>query len=100
MQRVREVLLTQYIGAIVIGMLITHAFVTVIGLLVQPLFLYAEAKASGSIMPSFSASQLLSPGITAALYVLVSYGLIRWLYSSADESAEASNSEEPEDMKE
>lgn len=84
MRRIREILLTQYIGAIVIGMLISQALVGVIGLLMQPILWYQRAERSGSVFgsssPSFPLSQLLSPALTAVLYIVVSYFLLAWLY--------------------
>ena len=50
MERIREILLTQYIGAIVIAMVLTEALGGVVSLLVEPLIWYQQASRSHSAM--------------------------------------------------
>ena len=83
MIRIREIFLTQYIGAIVIGMLVSQALMNAISLLMEPLVWYEQTHARQSVMntsQSFPWSNLLRPAITIALYVVVSYALLSWLY--------------------
>jgi H+/Cl- antiporter ClcA len=84
MRRIREILLTQYIGAIVIGMLLAQALTGLVSLLVQPVIWYQQVRESHSVMdrglPPFPWSKLLPLAITIALYVIVSYLLVTWLY--------------------
>ncbi len=86
MIRIREILLTQYIGAIVIGMLIAQALMRVIGLLMEPVIWYQQARSSGSVLDSnsssFPFSRMLSPTLTVILYVVASYLLLAWLYGA------------------
>jgi len=84
MRRIREIFLTQYIGAIVIGMLVVQALGGAISLLMQPVIWYMQVRESRSVMQSplasFPWSKLLPSAITIALYVIVSYLLFGWLY--------------------
>jgi predicted Kef-type K+ transport protein len=100
MRRIREIFLTQYIGAIVIGMLVVQAIAGVISLLMQPLIWYTQARESRSIMqsvlPLFPWSQLLPPVITVALYVVVSYLLFAWLYQTEEKTLATTDAEKPE----
>jgi ABC-type antimicrobial peptide transport system permease subunit len=87
MKRIREIFLTQYIGAIVIGMLVVQAIAGFISLLMQPLIWYTQARESRSAMQfalPFPWSQLLPSAITIALYVVVSYLLFAWLYQTEE----------------
>jgi len=91
MKRVREILLTQYIGAIVVGMLIAQAVMTAISIVIQPIIWYstrASGSALGGSAPGFDFSRSLSPGLTTVLYVAVSYVLLSWLYGSGPDSAD------------
>ena len=100
MRRIREILLTQYIGAIVVGMLVVQAIAGFISLLMQPVIWYMQARESRSIMqaalPPFPWSKLLPSAITIALYVIVSYLLFVWLYRAEENKLAAAEVEKPE----
>jgi hypothetical protein len=97
MKRIREIFLTQYIGAIVIGMLVVQAIAGFISLLMQPLIWYTQARESRSVMqaalPWFPWSELLPSAITVALYVVVSYLLFAWLYQTEEGKLAAGEAE-------
>jgi Kef-type K+ transport system membrane component KefB len=88
MRRIREIFLTQYIGAIVIGMLVVQAIAGAISLFMQPIIWYTQGRDSRSVMesalPPFPWSKLLPSAITVALYVIVSYWLLAWLYRTEE----------------
>ena len=98
MRRIRELLLTQYIGAIVIGMLIAQALMRVVGLLMEPVIWYQQARSSGSALDSsstsFPFSRMLSPALTVILYIVVSYWLLVWLYGAETTVAAANEAAE------
>ena len=100
MRRIREIFLTQYIGAIVIGMLAAQTIGGVISLLMQPVIWYTQSRESRSVMqsalPPFPWSQLLPSLITIALYVVVSYLLFVWLYRTEEGMLAARAVEKPE----
>jgi hypothetical protein len=100
MRRIREIFRTQYIGAIVIGMLVSQALTGVVSLLLQPLIWYQQYHESRSVMqsglPPFPWSKLLPLGLTVALYILVSYLLYAWVYAKETKLDEATSAEKDE----
>jgi H+/Cl- antiporter ClcA len=98
MRRIREIFRTQYIGAIVVGMLVTQALTGIVSLLVQPVIWYQQYHESRSVMqsglPPFPWSKLLPLGLTVVLYVLVSYLMYTWIYAKKKELDEATSSED------
>ena len=99
MRRIREIFLTQYIGAIVIGMLVVQAIAGFISLLMQPVIWYTQVRESRSIMqsalPAFPWSKLLPSAITIVLYVVVSYLLFAWLYQTEERVLASGKGEKP-----
>jgi len=102
MERIREILLTQYIGAIVIAMLLTEALGGVVSVLVEPVIWYQQASRLRSAMEPglkpFPWSDLLPLGIRILLYAFVAYLLLSWLYrnertSPADEEENLAKTE-------
>lgn len=89
MRRIREIFLTQYIGAIVIGMLVVQGLGGLISLLVQPLLWYQQSRSSRSSFAlaaqSFPWGSLLPAIISVGLYFVVSYLFLAWLYPAEQE---------------
>ncbi len=85
MKKLREVLLTQYIGAITIGFVLAQTVTGVISGLVQTSFnYYFTRQSSNSVLGSatpFPWKNLLFWLATAILELLVAFILIRWLYA-------------------
>jgi H+/Cl- antiporter ClcA len=97
MKRIREILLTQYIGAIAIGMMIAQALVGFVSLLVQPVIWYQQTRSSRSVLESASPlpwSNLLPLALTVVLYVAVSYALLIWLYPAEKNAPDSDNNNE------
>jgi hypothetical protein len=94
LSKLREILLTQYIGSILIGLLVWQAaieLVTRIGRLGFwfSTYLRTESAVGGSSAAPFRWDGLVLSVISAALYLLVAYGLARWLYVPATPAAPA-----------
>lgn len=103
MKRIREVLLTQYIGAITIGFVLAQTVTGFISGLVQTGANYYFARGEpGSVMggaPVFPWKTLMFWLITAALQLLVAFLLITWLYApekDKDQDAENVPAESPQ----
>jgi hypothetical protein len=81
MNRLREVLLQQYIGAIAIGFLIVNA-VTYVAISVAQVLSWVFLRHSESVIQpmGFNWGPLVSSGTHLALYLLAIYLLIQWLY--------------------
>ena len=98
MTELREVLLTQYIGAITIGFVLAQTVTGVISGLVQTGFnYYWTSHDSNSVLGGtvpFPWKTLLFWLVTAVLEVLVAFILIRWLYTP-DEVSDGNSSEMP-----
>lgn len=86
-RRIRELLLTQYIGAIVIGLLIESAINNFVSAVVLPIVLYIESLGS---MPGRLETEhflfwgrLIGSLLSVVLQAFVAYLLLRWLYLRA-----------------
>jgi ABC-type Fe3+-siderophore transport system permease subunit len=98
-RRIRELLLTQYIGAIVIGLVISQAITNFVSAIVVPAGWYLEERSAyrnvlGSRSPEpFNWYRFLISLITVALYILIAYLLLRWLYLESGEKNRIQNDE-------
>jgi hypothetical protein len=85
--KVREILLTQYIGSILIALLGCQALVVLLTTAVRTGFWYFETQRRQSVLgePSalFPSDTLILSGVTVAVYLLTAYALARWLYPAA-----------------
>ena len=86
--KIREILLTQYIGAFLIALLVWKAAIEGVTWLGRTGFWFANHFRSGSVFgvawgAPFPWDNLVFSAITAALYLLTAYGVARWLYPSA-----------------
>lgn len=95
MHRIRELLLTQYIGAIVIGLVLSQAITSLVTAILVPVAFYlAERSAFHSALgfsspQSFNWDRFVLNLITVVLYLLVSYLLLRWLYLADERGTKA-----------
>jgi hypothetical protein len=96
MKKLREVLLTQYIGAIAIGFMLAQTVTGVISGIVQTGVTYFSAShESSSVLggpPVFPWKTLIFWLVTVILDLLVAFLLIKWLYFS--DEADQNSSEE------
>ncbi len=84
MRKIREILLTEYIGAILVAVLIADAFVELITVAVAQISYYARFPghvAIESVRLSTTYS-LLSAIIRISLLLISAYLIARWLYPS------------------
>jgi len=95
--KIRELLLTQYIGAIVIGLVISQAITSfVMAILVPATFYLAERSAPRSVFgfsepQPFNWDRLVLNLIGVALYLAVAYLLLRWLYLRGEGKIESAD---------
>jgi hypothetical protein len=83
--RIREILLTQYIGAIVTALLVLDVISAVVQLIAQSIA-WQFARGNSVIAERLSPRITLVPsGVRAALYAIAAYLLIRWLYTEKPE---------------
>jgi len=82
--KIREILLTQYIGAILTALLACQAIIVVIAAVIRDGLWYIGQRRAQSVLEgsrvSFPWENMISTLVTAALYVLTAYLLARWLY--------------------
>ena len=84
MKKLREILVTQYIGAVTIGVALAQAISGFINAIVQAGAAYVAIRQSQSVLATsreFSWRNLIVSTIGVILYVLISMALIRWLYA-------------------
>ena len=81
MRTIREVLLTQYIGAMVVALLCCEALITVVSTVVRvgSLFMQYRNTLGPSSFP-FPWDTIVFAVVAIALYLLAAYFLVRWLY--------------------
>ncbi len=89
MKRIKEVLLTQYIGAITIGFLLAQGIGSLISLLLQPVAWYLGRHSYfGGTEQAYPWTSAFLPSLAAVLlYFLVVYAFLRWLYWRPSEPA-------------
>jgi len=97
MRMIREILLTEYIGAILIAVLIADALSTLITTVVAQISLHVELRRNPALdlhrlSPTYS---LLDAFSRIALYLISAYLIARWLYpAKPTESRTAAQSSE------
>jgi hypothetical protein len=79
MNKIREILLTEYIGAILVALLVSDAIIALVTLLVGQI--YWHAAFAGRYHESLGHS-VLTTLVEMLLYLASAYILARWLYSS------------------
>ena len=86
--KLREILLTQYIGSILIALLALQAAVEFVTRAVRTGFWifnnrHSDSVLGGSSDAPFPWDNLIFSAVTFALYLLTAYALARWLYPAA-----------------
>jgi len=98
-ERMRTALRESYVGAIITGWLLADGLVRLTGILTSPLFSWATQQEFRGILPSaagprpFPFRAALPDAISAALLLLMGYGLLRWLYYQREEPAASPETE-------
>jgi len=88
MNRIREVLRNEYVGAVAIGFLFAQVIGIVISLVMRPVNFFVErASRPGAFgrvdTETFPWASLISPALNVLLLGLISFLLLRWLYPKA-----------------
>lgn len=86
--RLKQILLTEYIGSITIGFLAAQGIVNLVSVLVGVITWIAYGSEGRSVFASpqaFDFSLIIRPTTSAALYFLAAFGLVRWLYPPTPE---------------
>jgi ABC-type Mn2+/Zn2+ transport system permease subunit len=87
MRKLRQILLTEYIGAIIIGFLLAQALAATISTIVQAISFYMEGRSRSSVFggrAGFEFGALVPPAVSVILEVVVAFLLISWLYWRSD----------------
>jgi hypothetical protein len=101
LKKIHEILLTKYIGSILVALLAWQALVVLIETVLRTSFWFINNQRDHSILGSSRAplpwDNLVFSAVTVLLYLLLAYFLVRWLYpvdpspsSLADDEAEPS----------
>lgn len=94
--KLREILLTQYIGSILVALIASNAVATLTTSFVRNVFWVINDQRTRSVLgsshPPFPWDDLIYSAATIFLYLAIAYSLARWLYPGAvvetDEGAE------------
>ena len=82
--KIREILLTQYIGAIVVALLVVDAVSNAVALIGGTLTWMFTRRSTSVLMESYPGFDwgkvVIPPAAHAALFALAAYLLVRWLY--------------------
>ena len=103
MKRLREVLLTQYIGAITIGFVLAQMVIAVVSGIVQIGVNYSWASREpssvmgGTATVAFPWKTLIYLLTTALLELVIAFVLIRWLYAGDESDASHGPQTQPEE---
>jgi hypothetical protein len=95
-RKIREILLTQYIGSILVALLLWQAAIEVITTAVRTGFWFSNHRHTESVFGGSSSSPfpwdtLIFAAVTVALYLLMAYGLARWLFPAVARPAQDGN---------
>jgi len=90
MRTIRQILLTEYIGAILIAVLISDAFSALITTSVAQISYYVRFRQDPYVSTHrFSTTySLFDASVRIALYLLVAYLIARWLYPGKSSTGE------------
>jgi hypothetical protein len=81
---IRQILLTEYIGSILVALLGCQAIIVLATAVLRDLLWYCYSSRSTGVFrdtrPPFQWDSLVFSAVSAALYLLFAYLLARWLY--------------------
>jgi hypothetical protein len=102
LSKLREILLTQYIGSILVALLAWQAVVEIIIMAARARSWFFNAGRSQSVLEGSSSSlfpwdTVIFSGVTVVLYLLTAYGLARWLYPEAAHPIVNGSQESPDE---
>jgi hypothetical protein len=101
LEKLREILLTQYIGSILVALLACNAVITLTTYLLQAaIWVFNDQRTRsvlGSSHPAYPWDNLVYSAATIILYLLTAYFLARWLYEGTAATTDAPSGEPPAD---
>lgn len=100
MKRLRDILLTQYIGAITIGLVLAQSIFGFVNAFVQAGATYIALGQARSVMttvPRFSWQNFITSMVTVSLYAVICFLLIRWLYAEQVPEPQEESGSPPEE---
>jgi hypothetical protein len=86
MHSIRRILLTEYMGAILIALLVSDAFIALFGAIAQQFAYHSylhRYKPWTAVLVAEQWNSLLTCGAKIVLYLISAYLLARWLYGPA-----------------
>lgn len=91
MHTIRKILLTEYIGAILVGVLIADALSALITGAIGRVWYYVQLRSDPMLHRGFSTTYaILDTLLKFALFLIVAYVVARWLYpDKAEKSSQA-----------
>jgi len=94
MRTIREILLTEYIGAILVAVLIADAFSALITTVVAQISLHVQLRHNPTLdLHRFSSTYSVLDALSRiALYLISAYLIARWLYPAKPPSPEGAES--------
>ena len=99
--KIREILLTQYIGSILIALLIWQALLEFITMALRSVFWSYNHRNTGSLLENSSSrfpwDNIVFTGVTISLYLCTAYALARWLFPEFFLTTPADPIDEPDD---
>ena len=97
MNKIREILLTEYIGAILVALLVADAFVEIVSVLLRISYRTFFAGEWERYQGLSNTYYVLTAFVKIALYLVSAYLLAQWLYSSKPAGTQ-SNTEPHQDQ--
>ncbi len=102
LERMKTALVDSYAGAIALGWLFAMGITRFVGVFIEPVTVWMtrrqswEIYSAGATSPAFPFQLVFSQLLTSASYLLIGYGLLRWLYYPAKEKQDPEGAPEPE----
>jgi hypothetical protein len=100
LSKLREILQTQYIGSILVALLVWQAAIEIVTTVVRSGFWYFNQRRSQSVLvPSgtpYPWDNFVFSAVTVALYLLTAYALALWLYPTTAPAALTDGPEQPQ----
>jgi hypothetical protein len=103
LKRLKSALVDSYVGTIALGYLFAQGILHFVGIFSEPVRHWlaerelGELNVAKSASPAFSFKWGLSELFTSVFFLLITYGLLRWLYYPDAEKQDQGETTEPEE---
>jgi len=101
LEQLKTALVDSFVGAIALGWLLAMGITRFVGTFVEPVSIWMTRRQNWQIYsgttlsPAFPFQLVFSQLLTAAAYLLIGYGLLRWLYYPPAEKQDQEEDSEP-----